>query len=556
MMRCRMNRDRSRRKLAAFSCMMALPVVLFSGQARERLISSEAEPNILLIWTDQQIFGMLSCEGNQYIETVNLDRLAKEGAIFQNAFTTLPSCSPARATIVSGLYVHNHRLYDNINPSIGMEGIKPLDGFKVTEQYLSEAGYAVGHRGKWHAGEKADWGAAFTADEDFSEKYAPLWDQRYKKAVKAQYPWDRKTRTGTGGYTMGKLDLPIRQTPSWQKAFDNGKMPSWAVVGETLIPAEMLMESGVIESAMDFIEANNEGPWMATLSLSPPHDPWNVPEPYYSEIAKPLMDQMQIVGNGDPQQQRSSLSWRTGQLVDDRGIQEYMAIYHAQVYMMDEMIGRVLDQLDVLGIADNTLVVFTSDHGDMVGMHRNVGKINNNLYNRLYHVPFLVRYPNQVSAGQVIDEPVMLTDVMPTFMDYAGIELERAVDGMSIRPLLENEPVEWRDYHLLEKFMNTTRNPDHSVKNMSDFYWVMGLEDGCFKYLCPRFNDKDHNKKYSPPRFIDLKNDPLEEDNLFEDPDYRKLVEQYHAKLQRVLVESDFEFIDQFPEDPWSERSK
>jgi arylsulfatase A-like enzyme len=145
---------------------------------------------------------------------------------------------------------------------------------------------------------------------------------------------------------------------------------------------------------------------------------------------------------------------------------------------------------------------------------------------------------------------------MPTFMDYAGIELERAVDGMSIRPLLENESVEWRDYHLLEKFMNTTRNPDHSVKNMSDFYWVMGLEDGHFKYLCPRFNDKDHNKKYSPPRFIDLKNDPLEENNLFEDSDYRELVEQYHAKLQRVLVESDFEFIDQFPEDPWSERSK
>ena len=127
-----MNRDRSRRKLAAFSCMMALPVVLFSGQARERLTSSEAEPNILLIWTDQQMFGMLSCEGNQYIETVNLDRLAKEGAMFQNAFTTLPSCSPTRATIVSGLYVHNHRLYDNINPSIGMEGIKPLDGLMLS----------------------------------------------------------------------------------------------------------------------------------------------------------------------------------------------------------------------------------------------------------------------------------------------------------------------------------------------------------------------------------------------------------------------------------------
>jgi arylsulfatase A-like enzyme len=537
-------------------------VLWFSGSACSRsaeVIESGSnlveQPNILFIWTDQQIFGMLSCEGNQFIQTPNLDRLAREGALLNNAFCTFPSCSPSRATVVTGLYTHRHRLYDNIHPEKGLEGIKPMDGFKITQQYLLEAGYTVGHRGKWHAGEKADWGKCFTEDSRYSEKYAPLWDELRKPSIEKEFPWDRKTRTGKGGYVKGKLPLPIQQTESWQNAFEQANVPDWAVVGETLVPPDHTMEYTIVDDTIDFIEKHQESPWMVTLSLSPPHDPWDVPEPYYSTIAKPLMKKMEITGNGDPEEQGSSLSWRVGQLVDDQGVRDYMAIYHAQVVMMDDFIGRVLDKLDELQLTDNTLVIFTSDHGDMVGMHRNVGKINNNLYNRLYHVPCLIRYPKSVEAGQIIDKPVMHTDFMPTLLDYAGIEPPRNIDGRSLRPLLEGAEVEWRDCHLLEKFMNTYRNPDHSVKNKADFYWVMGVEDGRYKYLCPRFNDRSHNKRYSPPRFIDLKNDPFEENSLFESPEHQKLVREYHEKLRRILEESRFEFMDEFPEDPWAERS-
>lgn len=513
------------------------------------------KPNILFIWTDQQIFGMLSCEGNPYIKTPNLDRLAQEGAMLNNTFCTYPSCSPSRASVVSGLYTHRHRLYDNIHPEKGIEGIKPMDGFKITQQYLYEAGYTVGHRGKWHAGKKADWGACFTAEPNFNEKYAPLWDQRYKAQIMEEYPWDDKTHVGAGNYVKGKTALPTRLTDSWQSAFDKGNVPAWAIVGQMLTPPEQTMEYSIIDDTVDFIETNKNRPWMATLSLSPPHDPWNVPEPYYSEVAVPLMAKMKIRGNSVEAEQKSSLSWRVGQLVEDQGVKDYMAIYHAQVVMMDDFIGRVLDKLDELKLTENTLVVFTSDHGDMHGMHRNVGKINNNLYNILYHVPCLIRYPKSIQAGQVIDQPVMHTDFMPTLLDYAGIEPPKDIDGRSLRPLVEGAAVEWRDCHLLEKFMNTRRNPDHSIKNKEDFYWVMGVEDGKYKYLCPRFNDRFHNKKYSPPRFIDLKNDPFEENNLFDSPERRKLVETYHKKLRRILAESHFEFMNEFPEDPWAERA-
>ncbi|MGY8697007.1 MAG: sulfatase-like hydrolase/transferase, partial [Verrucomicrobiia bacterium] len=117
---------------------MFIVVLLFSGSAFSRNAEviesgddSFEQPNILFIWTDQQIFGMLSSEGNQHIQTPNLDRLAREGAMLNNAFCTVPSCSPSRATVVSGLFAHRHRLYDNIHPDKGLEGIKPMDGFKI-----------------------------------------------------------------------------------------------------------------------------------------------------------------------------------------------------------------------------------------------------------------------------------------------------------------------------------------------------------------------------------------------------------------------------------------
>ncbi|MFA5688144.1 MAG: sulfatase-like hydrolase/transferase [Kiritimatiellales bacterium] len=510
-------------------------------------------PNILFIWTDEQNFGMLSCEGNKYIQTPNLDRLAREGVLFLNSFCTYPSCSPSRATVVTGAYAFNHNLCDNVHADRGLEGITPLDGYRLTEEYLQDAGYMVGHRGKWHTGSKRDWGTCFTADPDFSESYCPTWVKNTKPQILQEFPWDRTTKTGKGGYVKGKTDEPTRLTPSWQAVFDRGQLPDWAIVGEMLIPSEMTMEYSIIEDSIQFIEKNKDRLWTLTVSISPPHDPWNVPEPYYSDIAMPLVDKMEIPGNADPDDHRSSISWRVGQRVDDRGIQEYMAIYHAQVVMMDEYIGRVLDTLDRLNLTENTLVIFTSDHGDMLGLHKNLGKINNNLYDRLFHTPCIIRYPAGIKGGKVVNKPVMHVDFKPTMLDYAGISLPDNLDGKSLRPLIEKTDAEWRDYHLLEKFMEVVRNPDHTfVEN--GFYYAIGIRDENYKYIYTRFNNKAKNDQYCGPRFIDVKNDAFEERNLFKDSKYRTQIKAYHAKLRSVLEENGFPFLDEYAVDPWSER--
>lgn len=513
------------------------------------------KPNILFIWTDQQNFGLLGCEGNQYIKTPNLDRLAASGVILNQSFCTYPSCSPSRATVVTGAYAFNNRMYDNIRPQAGFEGLKPMDGYKISDQFLYENGYTIAHRGKWHVGDKSDWGNCFTSDPDFSEAYSPLWNKRYKKEVAKEFPWDKNTLTGKGDYVIGKTPEPARLTPSWKAVFGNKNIPDWAVVGEMLLPAEKTMEYSIVDQTIDFIEANKKKTWMATLSLSPPHDPWIVPEPYYSKIAKPLMAKMKIEGNSPEVEQKSSQSWRVGQTVGEEGIREYMAIYHAQVVMMDDFIGRVLKKLDELKLTDNTLIIFTSDHGDMQGMHGNVGKINNNLYNRLYHTPCIISYPAKIKGGRTLSNPVMHTDFMPTILDYAGITNTQKTDGKSLRPLLEEHPVQWRDYHLLEKFMNVQRDVNtHEIINKKDFYYAMGIEDGRYKYIYTRFNNKQMNERFAGPRFIDLKADPIEQSNLFNDKNYKKLISEYHGKLRGVLAEHGFEFINEFADNPWTER--
>lgn len=538
-----------RNRLCALVALAVSPALGSPALART---ADEQKPNVLFIWTDQQNFGVLSCEGNEYVKTPNLDRLAKEGVLLNNAFCTYPSCSPSRATVVSGAYAYNHRLYDNINYSRGLEGFKPMDGYKITQQFLHENGYKIAHRGKWHIGKKKDWSECFTTEANFSEAYSPLWNKRYKGKIEQEFPWDKETGTGNGGYVKGKTPMPTRLTTSWQAAFDKGKLPNWAIVGEMLIKPEETMEYSIVDDLIDFIRKNRKATWMATLSLSPPHDPWNVPEPYYSEIAVPLMHKMEIRGNG--LNQDTSLSRRVGKMVGDQGIKEYMAIYHAQVVMMDDFIGRVLNTLDRYGLTENTLVIFTSDHGDMLGQHKNVGKINNNLYNRLYHIPCLVRYPAKIKPGLVIDAPVMNIDYMPTILDFAGIAVPPNIDGKSFRPLLEGRDVDWRDYHILEKTMEVERDDNHNIKNRDTFYFAMGIEDGLYKYIYSKQNKTQKSKKYSGPRFIDLKHDPMEEENLFDHPEYRGRILEYHGKLKTALEESNFKFMDQYSDDPWSIR--
>ena len=175
---------------------------------------------------------------------------------------------------------------------------------------------------------------------------------------------------------------------------------------------------------------------MITASWSPPHDLWVIPEPYYSMVDR---GKIEIPGTFEmPEWDRRGPSKRLGEVMGPEGIREYMAIYHGMVKYIDDQVGRVLGKLDALGLAENTLVLFTTDHGDMVGAHGCIGKSIFSFYDDLVRIPLLMRLPGRIPPGRVVSNPVSQIDVMPTILDYVGGQEPETLHGASLRPLIDS----------------------------------------------------------------------------------------------------------------------
>jgi len=193
------------------------------------------------------------------------------------------------------------------------------------------------------------------------------------------------------------------------------------------------------------------------------------------------------------------------------GIREYAAIYHGMVKYIDDQLGRVLAKLDERWLADNTLVIFTTDHGDMVGAHGCIGKSITSFFDDLVRIPLVMRFPGRIPAGTVVPQPVSQIDFMPTILDYLGQDVPQEVHGRSMRPLLEGREVAWRDYAFCQR-ANASRM----------------LRTERYKLF------------YRPkPRMValyDLQEDPHEDRNLAEDPAHAKTVRQMHQRLLDVMA--------------------
>ena len=553
-------------------CVIWLNTKLVSGQ------ESNEKPNILFIYTDQQTVGLTSIEGNKLIQTPNIDRIAREGAMFPNAFVNLPSCSPSRASLVTGTYSWKHKVYDNEHPNRGIMGIVP-EFSQLSDRILHDDGYVVGHRGKWHIGNKKLFFDNNTTPPEFDFPYAGK-NYPYKAEMQEQFPWDfanpdysKKSyfERSEGGWVKGKAILPTQLTADWQKYFFNSIKPiKWGDVGKNLVPLEKWYEWNIVKEVCEFIDENKSNTWAMTMSISPPHDPWSVPDPYYTKIAKHLLDNNLIKLEGDElsPKQDTGLSTRIGRKLKElnggyRGVEEYVANYLALVAMTDVLVGKVLDKLDDLGLANNTIVVFTSDHGDMKGMHYNVGKINEKMYNRLFNVPLFFRYPDKIPAGQIYKQRVSNVDIMPTILDFSELAFSRSnIDGKSFKTLLEGEQQEWRDLNFIEDYHNanldtdfniSTDIPDSSDKESARFSYTLGIVDDNYKYCFSRFSNGRYPVKYTSSRFIDYKEDLTEVNNLINSAD-KYLIYQYQYRLKKYLEGKNFPYIDEIDRSPFAPR--
>jgi len=411
----------------------ALIALLLAPQAMLDAAEARAKPlNLLFIITDQQRWDAMSCAGNAVLKTPNLDKLARDGARFTSFYSACPVCVPARTAILTGHGIESNHVLDN--KDVDKTDAPPFPSF---DQILLRSGYHGEYHGKYHS--------PYHLALDYSEPVRWLNGKTRPPGCKAEMSEaeafrsylasnvsKRELKNGELIQSVG-IYTPIKLDENYGKPQPQ-KMSQAESYGRLEVPKEHSIAAFTAREGLAALERLKGGPFTLTISLDPPHPPMIVSEPYYSMY--PPQGIPVPVSIGDPRT-NSPYAVRPGDGVLYRRpplIQQMTSIYYGMVTEVDDWVGKILQRLDELGLEDNTLVVFTSDHGEMLGDHGMHGKFV--FYEGSVHVPLLMRLPGVIKAGTVIKTPTSHIDLFSTILDYCG-KTGNESEGHNLRPLIE-----------------------------------------------------------------------------------------------------------------------
>lgn len=445
-------------------------------------LKKPSKPHILLLMADQFRGDCLGADGNRVIRTPNLDRLAAEGARFRNAYSSTPTCTPARSALLTGLSPWNHGMLQMIKMAIRYPVEKP--------RAMREAGYYTTVVGKnhYHPQRNAHGYEEMLVDES-GRVESPEFRSDYRSFFWSMAPNLDPEATGLGwnDYRGRPYTLPERLHPT-----------AWA--GDT---------------AVRFIETYNRSqPMFLKVSFERPHSPYDPPERFwrmYEHADLPAAQVGKWASKFAPRSGPDNDIWHgnVGAVETRRSRQGY----YGSISFVDEQIGRILEALEKRRLLDETLILFLSDHGDMTG--------DQNLWRKSYayepsaHVPLLVRWPSGLVAskrGQVISETVEIRDVLPTFLDAAGAPSHPELDGRSLLPLIAGKSENWRPYIDLE----------HGICYSPQNHWN-ALTDGREKYIYHAYDGSE--------QFFDLERDPHELNDLASDTSASPRVTEWRRRM-------------------------
>ena len=473
-----------------------------------------ARPNVLLIECDQlAVTAVGTCGGA--VPTPNLDRLAACGTSFTEAICTSPSCSPSRASIVTGLHPHRHGITYNLMKDDYLlpgrpeteEGLRA--GEWMTENVLHRAGWTTLHHGKWHLlGE---------VPEAYAEAGMYLEHHAYAEEMAATFAEVRERDPSTWMDWYGWA-LPVEQTPAFEAAV-RGVGDAWAGneyagfvtgIGRLDLPPGDLFDLRVADRCVASIEESGRSgePFMLTCSLNLPHDPNVVPSPWYERFDP---ETLSLPANFDAIEDRFRSSWshEVVERLGEAGLREFLRVYHASVSFVDDQVGRLLDALDASGLRERTVVVFTADHGDLCGAHRMVWKSNESFYEEVVRVPLIVSVPG-AAEPRACGVACSLVDLAPTLLELCGQPLPDHLDGRSLARFLgpdaEDDPADPG-----VAFCSRLRAHPSHTRAAPDL-------GGSFMARTPRWKYALHTDGEPEAFLYDLKSDPGETRNLHDDP--------------------------------------
>lgn len=471
--------------------------------------------NILLILTDQHRFDTLGCYGNPTCKTPNLDGLAARGVRFDYGYCGVVPCSPSRAALFTGLYGHKNNVPTNggrLNPNV-----------PTLASELSAAGYSLGYAGKWHVDNPKN-----PTDHGFLGKDFPGYGFPITGAVVKNWPGGKKVSTVSKLYAAYLEEHGYPQPEALENHFGStmGRLQR-QIYGLQSGTMEHHFEHIVTEETVNLLRTMKEkrnadgSPFFMWANFWGPHSPCFVPEPYYSMY--------------DPESIPEDPAWRETwerkpyvQQLTERywglssngweGMREVVARYWGYVTMIDDMIGIMLKELEKLGLADDTVVAFSADHGDAMGAHKLFEK-GPFPYEESHRLPFIVAHPDCTAPGSATDAGVLLQDLFPTFLELAGRTPPEVPDSRSILQLaLGNSAAKGRD-ELYSQFTSHTFPHEHRV-----------LRTRTHKFV---FNVADIGELY------DLEQDPHELTNLFGLPETRELQQSLLKRMMAVARELD-----------------
>ncbi|MCH8294962.1 sulfatase-like hydrolase/transferase, partial [Candidatus Poribacteria bacterium] len=460
--------------------------------------NAKQRPNILWICTDQQRYDTIGALGNSHVSTPNIDRLVGEGVTFTHAYCQSPICTPSRGSFLTGMYPSAVHVNGNGNEFFP-------DSPPLVTRTLAEAGYDCGLIGKLHLA------SAYRRIEPRVNDGYRYW--QYSHAPRDDWPQghDYADWVKSKGYVLGELT----------KSIDG-------------VPAELHQTTWCAEKTIEFIREKRDAPWLASVNIYDPHPPFNPPTNYRdmfhpAEMPGPLfresdLEQQKKLEAVDFQSKGRSPEeldirnpilprspGRRGQpekaFIDGRDAKTLQAAYYAMIKLIDDQVGRILDTLEETGQREQTVIIFTSDHGEMLGDHGLIQK-GCRFYEGLVRVPLIFSWPGQFERGLRSDALVELLDKTPTLLELAGLEVPEQMQGRSLLPILKGE----------------ADADSHRDFVRCEFYDALDMPDGTFatmyrdeRYKLIVYHGHEHGELY------DLMSDPHEFDNLWDAPQTQSL---------------------------------
>ena len=444
-----------------------------------------ARPNFLIFMSDHQR-GDTVLPGHPAV-TPHVDRLAREGVSFTQVYCPTPHCSPAKATFHTGLYPSRHGVWNNVGGGQALSrGLKP--GVRLWSEDLRDAGYELAFCGSWHV-------SAVESPADRGWREAGVLGSKPSAANDESRLQSR--RSGIGDLWTRYRKLAEQPEPS-RRGEGQILRPGYGTYTTYGTSEWNLFDEPITSAALEVLAALAAcgKPWMLFMGIISPHDPYFAPRRFldlYDPADVPLPPSYADTLADKPRIYKRMRDMRWGQLTP-REVREAIRHYWALCSYADELFGRMLAALDAAGQADNTVVLYTSDHGDYCGDHGLFCK-GIPCFRGAYHVPGVVRWPAGVAkAGRQVDAFVSHADWGPTLLELAGVSVDRPFSGRSLAPMLRDEPVnDWRD-------------EIHTQCNGVELYYTQrSVTTRRWKYV---FNGFDDDELY------DLSADPHEMRNL------------------------------------------